>query len=80
MLTSFMTITAFEIALKFLEDDGGGEIFREVGIGTETGQRPLQSIPGWFGRLFAHLYPEHGLALAALACEMHLDPSPLSRY
>lgn len=80
MLMSHRTLTAFEVASKFLEDDDGAEMFGNMEIGTQIWKQRQQPVYVWFGRFSAHMYPGHGLALAALAYDMHCSPSPPSRY
>ncbi|CAM6087406.1 unnamed protein product [Calypogeia fissa] len=79
MMLSHRTMTALEVAAKLLEDDDGEEMFRAIGIGPEIWKQRSQSVYVWVGRFFAHTYPGHGLALAALGYDMHCSPSRLSR-
>ncbi|KAL3701968.1 hypothetical protein R1sor_019990 [Riccia sorocarpa] len=74
MILSHMSMSAFEVAFRILEDDDGKHLQKELTI--ETSQYLEQQPLIWLGRWFAHTYPGHGIALAALGYAMHCSTLP----
>ncbi|KAG6542180.1 hypothetical protein Mapa_016412 [Marchantia paleacea] len=71
MISSCINMTAFEVACKLLEDDDSKDLFEELGLVQQISKHNAEPPLVWLGRCFAHTYPGHGIALAALGFAMH---------
>ncbi|KAL2650302.1 hypothetical protein R1flu_018430 [Riccia fluitans] len=71
MMSSYMSMSAFEVAFRFLEDDDGKEMREKLGSTVGASKQLVQDPLIWMGRWFAHTYPGHGIALAAIGYAMH---------